>query len=136
MAGSEPRAPPAKLERSIEVLPEHGVIEIRYRGPLSFRERIESLELIAPQVGADKLRRVLVDFTEAVEVPEEPGARGTYAARLATLPFRGCVVAFVNAPTVHSAPMEWVSVVVGYRIARFTQRDEALQWLVADGTRP
>lgn len=122
------------MKRTIRVLSDEAVLEIGYEGGITFRDRGNSLELLASLLRTHQLNALLVDFSRAHALPEDPDARGDFAVRLATVSFEGCRIALVNVPLQHGVPPDWVADIGGYHVRRFRSRDDAMQWLTAEAT--
>lgn len=118
------------MQRRIELHREARRIEITYQGPVSFADRLHTLEIIAPLIIEGALTRVVIDYTlawvddDSVEVFEQLETRIRSESGL-----RGLKIALVNPPEFHSVPTEQVAIVIGFRVRRFNSRTAAIAWL-------
>jgi hypothetical protein len=104
-------------------------IELTWRGPVSFADRVEAMDIVTPMLGEGGLTRVLIDYTHAW-VAEDASAvsYSTLRARSAEI-LKGCWVAIVNPPEFHAIPTEEAACDVGFPVRRFYTRGAACDWL-------
>jgi hypothetical protein len=106
------------IQRRIEVHPEGRRVELGYQGPVTFHDRIGTLDVLAPLVIEGELTRVLIDYTQAwvnspsVEVFERLEARMRSESSMSWLR-----IALVNPPDIHAAPTEGIATTIGSRCA-------------------
>lgn len=118
--------------RTIKIIPNTDIIEIRYAGPITYRFRVETLEEVQ-RLRPDGLYRTLVNYTSAWPAPSfESTAIADFADRLGRLKFApGARVALVNAPS--DVETRWTAAVqtqAGFQYREFHDRELAIQWLV------
>jgi hypothetical protein len=110
-------------------------LEVAFFGPVDYRDRLETLELILERVAQEGIRRVLLDFSAAWHRLPTEEAMAAFEARLvADATLRGACVAFVNCPDAHTQPTQSAGRAVGFAVRAFRSRNEALDWL--DRCRP
>jgi hypothetical protein len=120
------------MPRSIHLLTETALVEIRFVGPVTFAERTELLETLRPLVREHRLKGALVDYANAwvgessTAEFEELEAHVRAATWLA-----GLRIALISPAEFHALPVEPLSDVVGYEVRRFYTRAAALEWLAA-----
>jgi hypothetical protein len=117
--------------RTIKIIPNTDIIEIRYAGPITYRYRVETLEEIQ-RLRPDGLYRTLVNYTSAWPAPSfESAAIADFADRLGRLKFApGARVALVNAPS--DVGTRWTTAVqtqAGFLYREFHDRALAIEWL-------
>ena len=118
------------MQRQIEFNLEAGQIEVTFHGPVSFLDRIETMDIVVPRIADGGFKRVLIDYTHAwvdessVESFEILSARLSAETRL-----RGLRVALVNPPEFHAVPTEDVAAKSGFQVRRFSTRATAISWL-------
>ena len=103
---------------------------VSYDGPLSYKSRAATLDVVLPILREHGLRRVLLDFTGAWPSREHVEAADAFAEKLATVrSLKGAAIAFLNAPPGQSGPVELISELGGFQVQRFFNRREAMAWL-------
>jgi hypothetical protein len=121
------------MSRTLQLLPDCAVFEVRYSGPLTYAERRETVDELERRLRGSWIKRLLIDFTSAWPAENEPpGEETAFRARLCEVTYpRGARVAVVNAPAEHGAASEETSGAAGFRVRRFYDRAHALAWLVS-----
>ena len=109
---------------------EGDVMVVSYDGPLSYKARAATLDVVLPILREHGLRRILLDFTGAYPSREHLEAAEVFAEKLATVrSLKGAAIAFLNAPPGQSAPVELIAALGEYQVQRFFNRREAMAWL-------
>lgn len=120
------------MNREVAIRPEYRRVEVTYKGPISFRDRAEALEVLRDSMLELNLTRVLLDYSRAWGTPVGEVSLEEFCARLsAEKQLVGARVAFVNGPELHTTPTEIVGRKVGFLVRRFYDRASALDWLDA-----
>ena len=106
-------------------------IEVRYAGQVGFAERAQVMRAVAELGARLATPRVLSDFTDATVYEENPGARADFMASVITAPWAdGSRVALVNLAEGAAKPARHASAVQGPVVRTFSNREEALSWLL------
>lgn len=80
-------------------------IDIVFSGPVTYRDRIETIDHISPKMIGYGLKRVLLDFSGAWAGSVGGATSRDLEDRIRSEPaFSGACFAFVNSPVAHSAP--------------------------------
>lgn len=121
------------MERDIQIFEEQGRVEITFRGPVSFVDRIKVMEEVFPQLVAHGLTRILVDYSAAWVHAPSPKTFEALESKLRSEPFlEQCRIALVNPPEFHAVPTESIESEIGYSVRRFNSHRAALAWLEGD----
>ena len=122
---------------TIGSLPEDpAIIEVRYAGEVADSERLQTL-LEALQFVRGAGPRVLADFSEATMLGDDPFARLEYMGVVNQLPdLRNGKLALVGArPLTATDHLQALATARGFRYRKFDSRKEAVEWLLAEGSR-
>jgi len=118
------------MQRRIEVHQEAHRIEVSYQGPVTFRDRIGTFDVLAPLVIEGAITRVLIDYTQAwVDSPSVEAFEQLEARMRSESSMRGLKIALVNPPDFHAAPTEGIATIIGFKVRRFKDRAAAIAWL-------
>ena len=109
-------------------------VEVTFRGPVSYSDRIEILRRIAPDIARGLVAQSLLDYTRAWVGEAGLEAYKELSSRLcnAQQGLRGMKCALVNPPDFHAIPTEEVADMVGIKLRRFYSREAAIAWLERD----
>ena len=120
------------MSTRLQLIEDGQILDVRFDGALSFRDRSEALAQVRPLMQRHPVSRILVDFSEAsMDRNEKPGAAGAFTTELAGMPFPpGTSIAYVAAPRAAADPVEWLANAIGLRVRRFYKREVALAWLI------
>lgn len=121
------------MRREIQVHAQSRRIEIAYFGPVGYRERMDTMDLVCPQMRALGVRCVLLDFTEAWSSTPLGPPSALFVDRIASEPaMRATRLALVHAPPEQCIPVERAAPLAGFVARRFRDRDEAIAWMESD----
>ena len=131
-----PRTEPGQtVERDIQIFESERRMEITLRGPVSFLDRVHTMEVAFPILVAQQLTRILIDYSHAWVHDPTAATFEELDARLRSEPYlRQCRVALVNPPEFHAAPTESIGRDFGYPVRRFNSRRAAIAWLESPST--
>jgi hypothetical protein len=117
--------------RTIKVLPDTDIVEVRYAGEITYRSRIATLEELERMLPDGGLHRLLINYTSAWPASERDGpAVAEFGAKLGRVPFaRGARIALVNAPLDLDSQTATVSTHAGFSFRQFHERALAIEWL-------
>ena len=113
---------------------DRGLLDLRYHGVVSVRQRLEAWSEAAPMLEASGVRRILIDLNEAIAAHEPLANMRRFVDRLTREPLLlQSRTAFV-APPVHPANhlIELLAAAHHYPFARFGEREAAIAWLFGD----
>ena len=118
------------MERNFQVSEVPGRVEITFRGPVSFLDRIHAIGVVLPLLIERGSTGILIDYTNAwVHEPSSVDYE-RLEARLRSEPYlMQCMVALVNPPEFHAIPTESIGRDIGYPVRRFGSRRAAIAWL-------
>ena len=114
-----------------------GAFALRYFGKVTYLERCEALRRVGREIEQEKpvTKKLLVDFSYATSVEEQPGWGADFMAKVIAAPEIGnFVVAVVGTP--HTDLLKAATQVCatrGITCRRFNSYSEALDWLRIDG---
>jgi hypothetical protein len=118
------------MERRIEVDERRHRVEVAFTGPVTFKDRIDAIDVVSPMMVERGLTRILLDYSHAWV--DEPTVE-TFEKlddRIRNEPsFKGCWIALVNPPDFHATPTEDIGVDLGIPVRRFHNRQAAVDWL-------
>lgn len=118
------------MERDIRILEAQGRLEITFRGPVSFQDRIDAMEAVFPLLVEHGLTGILIDYSKAWVHEPSPATFQALEARLRSEPYlQRCRVALVNPPEFHAVPTESIAKDIGYPVRRFNSHRAAVAWL-------
>ncbi len=122
------------MERDIQIFEEQGRIEIRFRGPVSFLDRIVTMDDVFPLLVAHGLKHILIDYSRAWVHEPSPAVFQALDSRLRSEPYlKQCRIALVNPPEFHAVPTEGIGSEIGYPVRRFNSHRAAVAWLDGEG---
>jgi hypothetical protein len=125
------------MERHIEVHPESRRVEVTFHGPVSFLDRIATLDIVMPMIVEGGLTRVLIDYSHAwVDSPSVLSFEMLEKKLRDASCMRGLWIALVNPPEFHALPTEAMAEDTGFQVRRFYNRDAAVAWLADRLTPP
>lgn len=117
------------MRREIKVDELQKRVELTWRGPVSFADRVEAMGIVTPMLSEGGLSRVLIDYTHAwVAGDASTVSYATLRIRSAEI-LKGCWVAIVNPAEFHAIPTEEAGRDVGFPVRRFYTRGAACDWL-------
>jgi len=109
-------------------------IEVVFHGPVSYQDRIDTMDIVCPIMREHGYTRVLLDFTQAWPNTSIGATREEFFARIEAEPaMAGASLAFVDGPESHALPTEHVSRIAGFIARRFYDPISAKAWLDATG---
>ena len=118
------------MQRQIDVHADTNRVDVTFRGPVSFRDRIDVLDRVVPRLVEGGLTRVLIDYTHAwVDEPSVEAFKALDLRLRNEAALRGLKVALVNPPEFHAVPTEEVAAQSGFQVRRFHTRRAAVSWL-------
>ncbi|UHQ20663.1 hypothetical protein LVB87_05840 [Lysobacter sp. KIS68-7] len=110
-------------------------VEVVFHGPVSYQDRMDTMDIVCPILLVHKFTRVLLDFSNAWPNTTLGATRAEFIARIEAEPaMAGACLAFVHGSESHTMPTEHASHVAGFVARRFYDRDSATAWL--DATAP
>ena len=118
------------MTRTINVVEAASRVDVTFAGPVSFADRIDTMEEVGPKVAHLGLKGVVLDYTNAW-VDESPVSafEGLEHNIRACGWLEGMKVALVNPAEFHAFPTEGLSTEVGFEVRRFHTRSAAEAWL-------
>lgn len=119
---------------TLQIDPIHAYLDLRYHGLVSVAHRFQAWAEAKPMLLESGVRRILVDLTQATAVPGPVTEFSAFVARLASEPvLLESRTAFV-APRAHyiNHLIEVLADARHYPFSRFTDREQALAWLLGD----
>ena len=119
---------------SLQLDEANGLLDLRYHGVVSVAQRLDAWAQAAPLLEASGVRRILIDLNEAVAAHEPLQNMQRFVNLLTREPILlQSRTAFV-APPAHPANhlVELLAAAHHYPFARFTDRAQALAWLLSD----
>jgi hypothetical protein len=122
------------MQRQIDVHADANRIDVTFHGPVSFRDRIDTLDIVVPRIIEGGFTRVLIDYTHAwVDEASVETFKALDLRLRSETSLRGLRLALVNPPEFHAVPTEEIAPEAGFRVRRFHRRDAAIAWLGRDG---
>jgi hypothetical protein len=108
------------------------LIEAAYTGPVSFADRIVTIETVGSAITRNGgLKGVLLDYTNAWVGESAVGTFEKLSSRLQNASFlSGIHIALVNPAEFHAVPTEEIATRFGFTVRRFYSREAATAWLV------
>lgn len=123
---------------SMHVDVSRALLDLRYHGIVSIAQRLEAWGEAKPLLERTGVRRILIDLMQAIPAQEPVGHHSEFAARLTSEPLLlESRTAFV-APPVHPVNhlIEVLADARHYPFSRFTDREQAIAWLLDDAAPP
>jgi hypothetical protein len=118
------------MERTIQVVELWSRAEVQFTGPVSFKDRLEAVDVICPLLVERRLTRVLIDYSHAwVDEPSAESFAELDARLRRESHLKQCWIAIVNPPDFHAIPTEDIGHEIGFPVRRFYNRHTALEWL-------
>lgn len=117
--------------RTIKVLPDTDIIEVRYAGEITYEYRLGTLDDIERMLPRTGLHRLLINYTSAWPTREdEPQASAAFGDRLGRVPFASDArIALLNAPSQLNEQTYAVVSPAGFMFRQFHDRLQAIEWL-------
>ena len=109
-------------------------LDLRYHGTVSIAQRMQAWAEAKPLLLESGVRRILIDLTQATAAHDHVKDLNAFVARITSEPLLlASRTAFV-APRVHyiNHMIEVLADARHYPFSRFTDRQEALAWLLGD----
>jgi hypothetical protein len=119
---------------SLKLDPDRGLLDLRYHGVVSIAQRLQAADEALPLLRDSGVRRILIDLMQATAAPDAIDDFRAFAARITGEPlFLQSRTAFVAPPVNYTNHL--IEVLVDahhYPFSRFTDREEAIAWLLGD----
>lgn len=119
---------------TLQLDPSLGVLDLRYHGVVSIAQRMQAADAALPLLRASGIRRIVIDLMQATAAPDAIDDFRAFAARITHEPlFLQSRTAFVAPPINYTNHL--IEVLIDahhYPFSRFTNRDDAIAWLLGD----
>jgi hypothetical protein len=110
------------------------ILDLRYHGVVSVAQRLQAAGEAVPLLQNSGVRRILIDLMQATAAPDSIDDFRAFAARITHEPvFLQSRTAFVAPPVNYTNHL--IEVLVDahhYPFSRFSDRDEAIAWLLSE----